>query len=124
MPAPFHGGGLVLAVDAIVLIAGAAMIALPPAVMRSRWAALVVVIAIPAYLLGVFFGGIYVPYGWAWLRCLRQPVMVTSFAAAYSYAVPGDLEYGPGIFSEYVCTTQEADAAGYRRTPIRTPPRQ
>ena len=79
--------------------------------------------AIPAFLFGVYFGSIYVPYGWAWLRCLRQPVVMNSFAAAYSYSVPGDLEYGPAILNEYVCTSQQAEAAGYRRRPIHVPPR-
>jgi hypothetical protein len=64
LPAPFHGQPLVLVADAIVLAAGAAAtIALPPAVMRSRWAALVVVVALPVYLEGLLVGGTYVPYG-------------------------------------------------------------
>jgi hypothetical protein len=120
LPPPFNGNELVLGLDIVVLIAGVlGVIVVPLVMMRSGWAVLVSAIAIPVFLFSVSRAAVYIPYGWAWLHCLRQPVMVTRFAAANTYALPGDLSYGPNAFAEYVCTQQDAEAAGYRRTPLR-----
>lgn len=65
-----------------------------------------------------------VPYtGWLVTagRCGRLPAIATNFAAADSFALPGDLTYqGPGpLDSGYYCTAADAERAGYRRTPLR-----
>jgi len=119
LPPPFTGSELVLFADLVVLIAGGlAMIVIPAIMMRSAGAVAVAAVAVPMYLFSVYAAAFYVPFAWATVRCLREPVMVTGFAAADSYSVPGDRDYGPGPLAEYVCTSQEAEAAGYRRTPL------
>ncbi len=51
-------------------------------------------------------------------QCGHQPVIVSNFAAGYSYYLPGDADYGPGLFQDqYVCSEADARAAGYRRRP-------
>jgi hypothetical protein len=124
MPSPFqgHGSAQVLAVDATVLLVGAiGLIVLPPLLARSGWLVLSALGTVPVYLFVVFVSWWFVPYGWAWVRCMHQPVITDNFMAADDYSVPGDLSYTPGILSDYVCTVQEAEAGGYRRTPFAGP---
>jgi hypothetical protein len=57
-----------------------------------------------------------VTYWAAWARCGHQPVIASNFAAAYSYDIPGDFDYGPSLFaSAYFCTASQAEQAGYHR---------
>lgn len=59
------------------------------------------------------------PYSIALVRCLKPPISASTFAASYSYEMPGDLGYGPGPFvSAYYCSPSEAEAAGFQRTPF------
>jgi hypothetical protein len=49
-------------------------------------------------------------------QCGHQPVIVSKFAAGYSYYLPGDAGYEPGLFiDQFVCSEEEAKAAGYHR---------
>jgi hypothetical protein len=62
----------------------------------------------------------YLGFEIATVQCGRQPAIATNFAAADSYEMPGDLDYGPSIFSSgYYCSAAEAEAAGYHRTVFR-----
>lgn len=62
------------------------------------------------------FDSPYVRYEQAVIACGHQPVIATNFAAGYTYDLPGDPGYGPGIFSDtYYCSAKDAEAAGYRR---------
>ena len=46
----------------------------------------------------------FIAFEVATIQCGRQPAIATNFAAAYSYEMPGDLDYGPSIFSSgYYC---------------------
>jgi hypothetical protein len=65
----------------------------------------------------VLFG--WPQYAFATLRCGRQPVIASRFAAAYSYSVPGDKTYTPDVFSEYFCSTGEAEKHGFHPSPLR-----
>lgn len=50
------------------------------------------------------------------VRCGRQPVAITDFAASYTYWLPSDPGYKRlDIFQSYVCTEADATASGYRR---------
>lgn len=121
MPRPFNGSGTVLVVDAIALLAGfAAMIALPPLMTRSiGWGAVIAVVAVPVYLVGVVVGFVWAPYLVAWVGCGHRPAITSSFMASYTYTLPGDRSYGPNLFDDsYPCGAQAAEAAGYRRTPF------
>ena len=53
-------------------------------------------------------------------RCGREPVEATSFAAAYSYDLPGDRDYSifPILVTAYYCTESDATKAGYRHNPL------
>jgi hypothetical protein len=65
------------------------------------------------------FDSPYVRYEQAVIVCGHQPVIATSFAAGYTHDLPGDPGYGPGMFSNtYHCSAKDAEAAGYRRSPI------
>jgi hypothetical protein len=68
------------------------------------------------------FDSPYVRYEQAVIACGHQPVIATNFAAGYTYDLPGDPGYGPGIFSDtYYCSAQDAEAAHYRRPPRYAP---
>jgi hypothetical protein len=67
-----------------------------------------------------FLDGPYIAFEVTTIRCGHQPAIATNFAAAYSYDMPGDLDYGPSIFSDtFYCSAAEAEAAGYHRTVLR-----
>lgn len=73
----------------------------------------IIVIALPT---GIFSG--WLPFLFNTVRCMRLPVESTRFAAAYSYRLPGDEDYGVHSFSEYnYCTEVEIKATnGYHRS--------
>lgn len=59
------------------------------------------------------------PYGIAFARCLKPPISASTFAASYSYKIPSDYGYGPDPFvSAYYCSPDEAESAGFHRTPL------
>ena len=121
MPRPFHGSGTVLVVDAIALLAGfVAMVVLPPLMTRSiGWGAVIALVSVPTYLVGGVVGFVWAPYLVAWARCGHRPAIASSFAASYTYRLPGDLDYGPNLFDDsYPCSAKGAEAAGYHRTPF------
>jgi hypothetical protein len=78
--------------------------------------ALVAIVVSLGLMTGLSSGTIQ--YAAATIACGRQPVVATSFAAAYSYNLPGDPLYSPGPFSQYYCTEQEAIKAGFRHSPL------
>lgn len=53
-------------------------------------------------------------YTVAAIRCARAPIEASRFMASYTYNRPTDPSYRPSIFSEYFCTEQEAQKAGFR----------
>ncbi len=69
-----------------------------------------------------------VTIAWAmWLAadagCGGPPVAASRFAGADTYDLPGDSNYGPGVFPivlpEYYCSEADAKAHGFKRDPIR-----
>ncbi len=57
------------------------------------------------------FDSPYMRYEQAVIACGHQPVIATNFAAGYSYDLPGDPGYGPGIFTDtYYCSAKDAEA--------------
>lgn len=79
---------------------------------RQRWAAtaMLLVIAAPLPL-------IYGRWGYMTIRCGREPVAITNFAAAHTYWLPGDAGYRPGdLFQGYVCSEATAKERGYVRS--------
>lgn len=81
---------------------------------RQRWVAtaILLVIAAPLSLL-------YGRWGYMTIRCRREPVVITNFAAAHSYWLPGEAGYGRrDLFQSYVCSEATAKERGYvRRAP-------
>jgi hypothetical protein len=68
------------------------------------------------------FDSPYVRYEQALIACGHEPVIATNFAAGYTYALPGDPGYGPGIFDDiYYCSAKDAEAAHFRRPPRYAP---
>lgn len=63
-------------------------------------------------------------YGFAHLRCGGAPIDASRFMASYSYYLPTDSLYRPGIFSEYFCTEAEAQKNGFRRSPLSSTPQK
>lgn len=59
---------------------------------------------------------LHAPWIYMTVRCGREPVAITDFAASYTYWLPSDPGYERSdIFRSYVCTEAEAMASGYRR---------
>ena len=53
------------------------------------------------------------------VRCGRQPIAVSDFAASYSYRLPGDATYRrDSLFQDYVCSEAEARRKGYERSSV------
>jgi hypothetical protein len=53
------------------------------------------------------------------IRCGHLPLVGTTFAAAYSYTVPGSPEYMVTPFHDrFFCSREEASAAGFHESPI------
>ena len=70
-------------------------------------ALLVVVLSFPV---------LHAPWIYITVRCGRQPVAITDFAASYAYWLPSDPGYERSdIFRSHVCTEAQAVASGYRR---------
>jgi cytochrome bd-type quinol oxidase subunit 1 len=70
-------------------------------------ALLVIVLSLPL---------LHAPWIYMTVRCGRQPVAITDFAASNTYWLPSDPGYERlDIFRSYVCTEAEATANGYRR---------
>jgi hypothetical protein len=70
----------------------------------------------------LFIGSLFAPltspyskYPLYVMKCGGQPITATNFAAAYDYSLPGDRTYRVGIFTQYFCSEQEAQAAGFNR---------
>jgi hypothetical protein len=73
------------------------------------------------FILGLLIIGI--PTGvnsflFAYIKCGKPPVAATNFAAAHSYALPGEHGSGPHPFHKYYCSQAEAEQAGYRHSPL------
>ena len=79
----------------------------------SRLKVIVIVIAAVILLvLGMFTG--VLPFAFYTIRCGKLPVVAITFAASYTYKVPGDPGYGPGIFNdEFFCSKEEAERARF-----------
>jgi cytochrome bd-type quinol oxidase subunit 1 len=59
---------------------------------------------------------LHAPWIYMTVRCGRQPVAITDFAASYTYWLPNDPGYERSdIFRSYVCREAEAIASGYGR---------
>jgi 4-amino-4-deoxy-L-arabinose transferase-like glycosyltransferase len=59
---------------------------------------------------------LYGPWAYMTIRCRRQPVAISDFAASYSYKLPGDHGYRRESFlQDYVCSEAEARRKGYER---------
>ena len=59
---------------------------------------------------------LHAPWIYMTVRCGRQPVAITDFAASYTYWLPSDRGYERSdIFRSYVCTEAEATSSGYQR---------
>lgn len=80
----------------------------------GAWRGKIIPIAV-LVVLALFYGigSGYVGYGMAYIRCGKQPVIATNFAAAYSYVLPGEKSYSPDVFSRYYCSQAEAEKAGF-----------
>ncbi len=70
--------------------------------------------AVLLFLIG--FVSNVIPFTYNVIRCGKQPVESSKFAAAWSYKLPGDYGYGIHLFSDYrFCTEIEAQSGGYHR---------
>lgn len=70
-------------------------------------------------MLLVILGGLgsgKLQYGFAYMKCGGAPIDASRFMASYSYNLPTDKMYNPGIFSEYFCTESEAQKKGFHHS--------
>lgn len=72
--------------------------------------------AVLALVLLAGLGNGYLQYSVAYVACGGRPISASSFAASYSYELPGESGYGPRVFNRYFCTEQQAKAAGFRHS--------
>jgi hypothetical protein len=73
---------------------------------------LLVTAAVILLVVGVVTG--VLPFLLNTVKCGKPPVVASRFAAAYSYKVPGDPGYGPGLFNyDFFCSKEEAERAGF-----------
>ena len=53
------------------------------------------------------------------IRCGHPPVVATTFAAGYTYTVPGSPSYAVTFLDDHLfCTAGEAAAAGFHESPL------
>jgi len=123
MPRPFHGSGTVLVVDAIALLARfVVMVVLPPLMTRSiGWGAVIALVTVPTYMVGVVVGFVWAPYLVAWARCGHRPAITSTFAASYTYKLPGDRFYGPTCSMTATRAARRPRATAERPFPRRAP---
>jgi len=70
-------------------------------------------------ILTIGLGSGTLPFAVGTVRCLGLPIQTSDFMASYTYYLPGDDNYKPGLFSSYkYCTEQQAKAAGYRSSVV------
>lgn len=79
---------------------------------KTKLITLISIITIIGLLVGLGSG--LLQYSFAAVKCLRAPVAASKFMASYTYELPGEEGYGPGIFNEYFCSEQDARDAGFR----------
>lgn len=77
--------------------------------------ALASILVVLGFLAGIGSG--VLQYALAAVGCMNAPVAASRFMAGYSYELPGDQGYGPGVFNEYYCSEQEAKSAGFHPSP-------
>lgn len=76
----------------------------------------IALIVVGVILLGAGLITGYLQFGIATVVCLKPPVAATTFAAAYSYELPGEPLYGPSPFNQYYCNERDAKNAGFRHS--------
>jgi hypothetical protein len=77
-----------------------------------------ILLGVVVFLLVGILSGI-LPYAAAYVGCLKAPVVASTFAASYSYTLPGEFGYGPVPFaSSYYCSQAEAEKAGFQHSPL------
>lgn len=76
----------------------------------------VVVMGVVIVLLALGWIGGVNGYLITYIGCGKPPISASDFAASFSYEIPGDEGYGPGLFQKYFCTEDAARNAGYRRS--------
>jgi hypothetical protein len=63
-------------------------------------------------VVGILIG--VLPFVLKTVRCGNLSVVASRFATAYTYKVPGDPGYGPGLFNyDFCCSKEEAERAGF-----------
>lgn len=78
---------------------------------RKKAFKLIAVGLITLFVVNLFTG--YASYSVSVVACGRLPVTASRFAAGSDYLVFGQPGYGPSPFSEYYCTSQDAEHAGF-----------
>ena len=77
---------------------------------------MIVIAAVILLVLGMVSG--VLPFALNTIRCGKLPVVASTFAASYSYKVPGDPGYGPGLFNDvFFCSKEEAERVRFHHEP-------
>lgn len=94
---------------------------------RRTWPRKKVVGVVAGSIVGLYVLSLFVPlvsaYSWYpiyLIKCGRQPIAASDFAASDSYDLPSDRHYNADILTtdRYFCTEAEAQAAWYHRDPL------
>jgi len=81
---------------------------------RLSWQKVILIGAAVVILLVVGILSGVLPFALNTVTCGKLPVIASTFAASYSYKVPGDPGYGPGLFNYvFFCSKEEAERAGF-----------
>lgn len=92
---------------------------LTKAARRGRAITLTLVALIIIYILGIInpITGPSLRYPYMVFYCGQRPVVATDFMAAHQYETPDLKSYDVNMFSKFYCTEEEAQAAGYQKSP-------
>lgn len=92
---------------------------------KQTWSKKKITGVVAGSLIGLYVLSLFIPYfaAYSWypiyfVKCGGQPVLASDFAAGYTYDAPGDRYYSVFATDHFFCSTQEAEAAGYRHNTL------
>ena len=96
----------------------------PPQAVKKKptWKRAILILTATAIVLFVLFVGLVtgvLPFVLNTIRCGKLPVVASRFAASFTYKIPGDPGYGPGLFNyDFFCSKEEAEHTGFHHSPL------
>ena len=89
---------------------------------KATWKKVILILTGTGVVLFLLFVGLVtgvLPFALNTIRCGKLPVVASRFAASYTYKIPGDPGYGPGLFDyDFFCSKEEAERSGFHHSPF------